>query len=914
MKFVFNDSLTASISASEQDLADVRFVPSGIILEKKVVTSATINNVDELFNAIKGFKTRAEVANFLKSNADAQTILKDPNNMVELAGKMSSMFGNSSNTSSVGDDPVAQANQMLLGGADQVGEAASKYAPYLSQKDQIIARLKPFMSDVQIGEIFKRFLEEIKLPFTEVIGILEFCIQQSRSSNTNVKNIIDFYLEHYSQKRQGANTKRIIETACTYHKLNPTVDIFSVLRDSVAGNQPKVNLGYLSKDPDAQLVFNNLIMLSQANLPEQSEEIRRRFQSSRDALQNQQQKVNMQRAIYDMMKTEEMNLQLSRIIGFFGDAFKGMLTQPMFRALKNMFYDLRAGGIIMNQATSIFGADTSPEDRRQQYHEQQTEGENVFSQIPETKQPYTSYNQYNFLKLASPEVTKHIYAQTAPQAAQPATTPTPEQKKEVENGFSSIMSQIKKTYDEIVAKVTVGAVNIFSKIKDFFDALYNAFKTLLDLIRQNKLTPADLEKQFSNVISVLTGQKSGGAGSIASSALGLVVPGAAPAAVGAAIGSGFTKKNSSLQNIKISQRAPQTGTTYAGGNRVTQYIYNATGLIAQIGTIIASFIYGPDLVASMLKSGDFSSLINGILPFVNFIKNNILEMLKTFNFFGGQAPQSNMFLDNKGNLTASGAQMLANYRETMIALGASDEDAMIFGRFTVQKVYYMEQLRTKESNLKSAESQAVQTGNPNSPETTVGDLPADFQNKLKDFLDFCRKIEVEFKANINLFSTAVKNTKNFDQAQKIQAEGLLAQLQKDLIEIQSKISEWSSMKNIAGHMMRKRVLLQKLKPLQTQLDTLKKLGIPISNIIASPNGILAQVGRIRNEEQQALDTLRKEYYEKIDLLKNPDKIAPLTKYPTNTGVTKLPESPDQSVSSESPFNTKEDLVSAPGVK
>jgi hypothetical protein len=124
------------------------------------------------------------------------------------------------------------------------------------------------------------------------------------------------------------------------------------------------------------------------------------------------------------------------------------------------------------------------------------------------------------------------------------------------------------------------------------------------------------------------------------------------------------------------------------------------------------------------------------------------------------------------------------------------------------------------------------------------------------------------------------------------------------------------MKNIAGHLMRKRILLQKLKPLQTQMDTMKKLGIPMSNIISSPNGILSQVGRIRGEEQQALDKLREEYYQKMQILKNPDKIAPLTKYPTDTGVTKLPESPDQSDSNASPFdapedsqfNVKEDLV------
>ena len=82
----------------------------------------------------------------------------------------------------------------------------------------------------------------------------------------------------------------------------------------------------------------------------------------------------------------------------------------------------------------------------------------------------------------------------------------------------------------------------------------------------------------------------------------------------------------------------------------------------------------------------------------------------------------------------------------------------------------------------------------------------------------------------------------------------------------------------------------------------------MANIIASPNGILSQVSKIRIQEQEALEILRKEYYEKMDLLKNPDKISPMIKLPTNTGLTKLPTSPNQ-VNTESPFDKSDKLDS-----
>ncbi len=80
----------------------------------------------------------------------------------------------------------------------------------------------------------------------------------------------------------------------------------------------------------------------------------------------------------------------------------------------------------------------------------------------------------------------------------------------------------------------------------------------------------------------------------------------------------------------------------------------------------------------------------------------------------------------------------------------------------------------------------------------------------------------------------------------------------------------------------------------------------MANIIATPNGILPQVGAIRNEVYQALMQARKDYYETTELLKNPDIITPMVKYPMDAGVTKLPESPDQSEPSESPFFNEQD--------
>ncbi len=878
MKFVFNDSLLTTVPSNPDGTSDLRFVPSGIILEKKIVTSATINTVEELIEAFLKSVSKAD-RDTLLSSVDAQNILKDPKNLTAFLEKTTGKLGGGANSESA-TSAMGKINQYMNEGAEQAGEPASRYAPFISQKDQIIARLKPFMSEKEIGNLFYQLEDVIKMPFTEVIGVLEFCILQSRSCNAKVKDLINFYIDHYGQKLQSANTKRIIETACQYQKINPTVDIFSVLRDAIAGNQPKVGLGYLSKDPDSQLVFDNLIMLSQSSLPEQSEEIRRRFQQSRDALQNQEQKINMQRAIYDMMKTEEMNRQLARMIKSLGTAFEFLLTQPMYRALKDMFYDLNAGKILMNQTASIFTGDTSPENRRLQQHEQQTEREETFPSILESRKPFSN-NQYEFLKLASPEVNRFIYAQAEQQ-------PTPEQKQQASSGLSQLGQSIAETARNVIRTIQEkisGATKevqsafkgIIDKIFGFFTALEKAVRNLLSRIANNSINFETIGDAFKDVFEFLQG------------------------------GSPLRLARFENQNFrKFSQKSPQQGTTFAGGDKSKQSVLNAIGVLSQMAGFLTAWVVIPRAFTAALLENKWTEITNSLLPLVLLFLNNVREFFLTTYNVGKKAPFSSKFFDSKGKPTQEGLQTMVNNQETMISLGIADEDAMALGKFRVQKIELMNQIRAKETILSQAESQTVQVGG-GVRETTVADLPDDFQKKVREFVYFCTKVENQFKAALNIFRNAINNNLvNYNDVQKTQATGLLAEFEKDLQEVQAKISEWDSQVEIAGHLNRKRILLQKLKPLQTQMDTMKKLGIPMSNIIASPNGILSQVGRIRREEQQALEKLRVQLDQKMQLLSNPDKVAPLVKYPTDTGVTKLPESPDQSDSNASPFDAPED--------
>ena len=853
MKFVFNESLLSTIESEViSDPIMNKFVSSGLILEKRIVI-AVIVDMDDLFRKLENFKseqaqdrflTTTEVEDFLKAGINREDFLKRYRQyLLAKPGKKPSS-GNSSVTDVI--------RNQIQQGADTVEDPASKLAPFLETKDQIIQRFKPFMSENEIGEIFDKV--EKLLPFDEVIGMLEFCINKARSCSAKSSDIINFFIEHYGQKRQYALVKTLISQACDYQKLNPTIDVFTVLRDAVAGNQPNVNLGYLSKDSENQLIFNNLIMLSQSSLPEQDEEIRRRFQTSRDALDIQQTKFNMQKAIFDMMKIEESNKQLAEMIAGMGEFFKTLITNPMYRGLRDIYYDLRAGKILAEAGASLFVADTSNVNKRskpsEEIYNRQTE---QFSRFPDGKTQFSSQN-FKFIKLANPEVSRYIYSQNQ----ENFFTNTVNKLREV---LQNIQKQATEVYDKVQL---LGELAV--KVKAFYDALTAALNRIIQAIMNRTITLELVEKEFQGIMSVLFPKRT---------------------AYKTNSSNKYAISNNSISNVRVAAFGLIDLATYIGG------------ISAMVLATAATWEEGN----SAFAQGKLIKMANMIAPLILGIKNVFLEIVRQFNPADGSGvPKSSDYFEN-GKLSDLGKQRLANNQETMIALGIADQDAMALSKFSIQKEEFFKQLRTKEENLKTSEQQIVQLGG-SKTDYTVGDLPLDFQKKLKDFLDFCAKIEFQFKAAVNIFRNASKNMSNLKPDQQTQATGLLAQFESDLLEVQKKKSEWSSMKNIAGHLMRKKILLQKLKPLQTQLDTMKKLGIPMSNVIASPNGILSQVGRIRSEEQQALEKLRTEYYEKIELLKNPDPILPMVKYPTDTGVTKLPQSPDQSLSEESPFDVE----------
>jgi hypothetical protein len=903
MEFIFDDSFRF-LSNVEQSSNDINISFGNVILEKSIKTAQNTAFLNQKWqdyiagNSDERLKVINEVMTGPLTDTEKQEFIKRVEN---LRKPSSGMGGNVENPA-----------QQIAQEANLVGEAGSKASTIMETKEQVLARLRPYMSDKEINDILVLFMEKISLPYGETVKRLEYAIKKAQEARVAPKKVIEFLAAHYGEKVQMGSTTAIIDQATELQKLNPTVDVFGILKDSSLGNQPDISQIILMKDPDSRLVMNNLISLSQSNIPEQSEQIRRQFQKSKDILDNYTQKVNLQKAIVDMMQTEEMNLAVSRYISYGSDIFKYLMTSPLFRAIRSMYYDIQAAKITLNQLSS-FVVDTTPTNPRiSPYQSQESPGSQLYTPPAGNQRFNQITDELRFIKIAEDQK-KTIIAQTSSVISNPSFTPTqtpgnapqplagtgfqpmpqtgqfgygstggfptPEAKKQAENvltqNFNKALDDLKKMFgkndilDQVLEFFRDGLLKIIQGISSGTQDIMKLVSGILEDVIQ-KIQNFNWDSLFDNVVN-----------KIQSVTTNPYKTSEDPDTT--------NRINSSNSFVKIGQYSPQTQADTTTGLRYGLVL----DVVAIITTSLALFSGGTGkAILDTLKAGKaFDVIITGVIMIISFIKNYVQQICVQFGWgYNKRAPASSLYFDKDGKLTDDGKQRLINAKNTRISLGFSIQEDNALAKATLQRSLNKTAVQTKLDALTKQMNQNVFLGD--KTDSTPNMLPEQLQTKVKEFVDFVRQVEKSTRAELRIAETAIaRGMSKYDPNQKIQAQNVLAEIKSDLIYFQSLISEYSSSALIMANLQRKRKLLQKLGPIQKRVALLQKMGISGAALITSPEGLLQQVSRIRQEEAEALSKLRAEYQKKIDLLRNPDKAQSQFNIPTETGTTKIPSPP-----------------------
>jgi hypothetical protein len=168
----------------------------------------------------------------------------------------------------------------------------------------------------------------------------------SRTTGQPVEDIIEFSIAYFDKVQSIDLLVDILNTASDISKINRSIPLFKMLKDSAEGQASSVDQ-YVSgfETYDQYLVFASLISGIQYGPVEDQEQARRLQAKAKLELGRQLEKYNRKIMYVDMLKSTGVNKKLSEVIAGMSKHFDVLVKNRLYQAFLDTFYTLEAAQI-----------------------------------------------------------------------------------------------------------------------------------------------------------------------------------------------------------------------------------------------------------------------------------------------------------------------------------------------------------------------------------------------------------------------------------------------------------------------------------------------------------------------------------------------------------------------------------------
>jgi hypothetical protein len=366
MKFVFNDIFASdsNLFAKSEQLESV-IVTSNLILENNVRIAQVTDS--EFRDFIRKYKdgTATDRARIMREDFPKL----DESQQKDFTRQIESKSGSSSSEPNSKDSFIERVIDQAIEDSEQTGVAGQSLNRKLIERNKIISRLRAsgFGPD-EIARLIKDF-DDADVPETLMLTLLEDALNYAGQANTSYKEVATFMLTHYKEQRDADMTRTLAKLGSQVKAISPDVPVFKMMNESAKGMVPDLEYIPLIEDDEKRKALIEVLKLTQLRIVPEDEVIRRQEQQVRDRLQKIQEQTNRQRALVDILQTIEVDKVLAKEITVFGEVFVKLMTDPMYRALRSILYDIAAARKILDAYGSLY-MDTSPTTPRQTDREQ----------------------------------------------------------------------------------------------------------------------------------------------------------------------------------------------------------------------------------------------------------------------------------------------------------------------------------------------------------------------------------------------------------------------------------------------------------------------------------------------------------------------------------------------------------------
>jgi len=827
MRIVFNDSFAAdpNLFKTQTNERSV-FVSNNLILEKKIILAAPLPPA-QIDNFVLKYKKLSDpdkekmLKDILNKNAPYDTWedvdRKEFRKRIEGTEKK-----DTSEKPSSGKSKFEQFIDTAKEDAEKITEPFEDNSSKLDDRSVIIDRLKGFgVSDDNIGKFIAYAFQDNPIPESEILSFLDLIFDFAIQAGTNIEDIVFFALEHFSTRRSKGVTYDILKAGSTLQEKYPELNIFSMLRQSVKGQNfgfGKLAIIEDSQDMElAKLIFS----LTQHKIVEQNEAARRERQMIRDKVQAVQERTNLQRALVSALDANEVERALIKEILKFGEFYKSLISNPVFRALKKTQYIINAGRKLLDTWMTVY-LDTQPITPRLSPEESRSNQQS----ISDTTSQGQSQNKSNF----------------------PSRRP---------NFFTS--SSSKTTFYKIAQ---TGKVDLTKEVKFFLKNFETSESSFTSLIPQN--LPAskillDTYKVYKDTLKKELTLQLNNPKNISFSAAHAKAEQESKKILG------VSQANENTNKKVIAQTNPQ-GANYTVTDSSSQFVQN----VLLWGTIALGLGLSADALLELVKKGKLGIIqLFGMLYIAwrQYHTQNDLNLQKA----GRGLPSDKSFYDADGNLTRAGADILAN-RADLDAIFAVIGPASQFVK--KQKALVDKNKIAIDNFEKILNNQIFQQVDYGMGQTSGTRSPLLFPEEVKKrYEEFVAKLEEHLQL-LRLLQAGYTKLKTIAEFEKLDAnqKRTLDNAQLSVIveikNIANKINDFKTTNKIRKEIEEQKRARYILESLLEQYSPLVDAGINISSIISQPDGF-AQVFQFARENLSTqLDKLV-ETYEEITSMIDP---------------------------------------------
>ena len=299
---------------------------------------------------------------------------KDPKDLSGPGSAAAGIFSNMGESLKQSQDPITRLLGNILDLSQDINLPTDRLAAELTERDRLIRQMLSLLNDEkEVANYFVKY-RKTSIPWPVTAEIFQQCVNAT-SSGINLRDALDFGLEHYNFHRDPKGTVEIIKDAAAIQGNNRSIDVMRVLKNAFRNNFSGLNfMMFTPKQITDVATMNRLIALALGKPGEDLYILTRQTLMDKDKATLAREIDDRIKAVFSTLLSGDYYRELKRSVNFVTEQFQFAANTPEYKSFRKIFLELKLATEFRKQLFSSEEAtQTSKDERGTQFRLNSTE-------------------------------------------------------------------------------------------------------------------------------------------------------------------------------------------------------------------------------------------------------------------------------------------------------------------------------------------------------------------------------------------------------------------------------------------------------------------------------------------------------------------------------------------------------------